>query len=130
MYNKLKKDRLKAMKDGNKVKRTTLEMVITELDNEKGRNKEITDQLVIAFIKKEIKQLEQVVELGYDDWAETKIEILIGYLPEQLSKLRLTEIFWSIVDMKNPGDFMKHLNKNFAGQFDNKLAMEVYKENN
>ncbi|WP_282941468.1 GatB/YqeY domain-containing protein [Paenibacillus sp. RC67] len=91
---KLNEDMKLAMKSQAKFKLTVIRMVRAAIKNiEIDQRKTLDDQEVLDVLSREIKQrkdsLQEFEKAGRDDLAETvkaEIEILMEYLPQQLSE--------------------------------------------
>lgn len=142
LFEKLKLDRIQAMKDKDVIKKDLLGTLIAEASKEV---KEPADDKVIATIKKFIANLKQITGMGNIGQLEAllaktqkEIAILESYMPKQLSEFELEQIIKNLYkkSMDNPsepyvfitmGEVMKHLKENYAGLYDGKLANEICK---
>lgn len=101
-------------------------------------NRESTDAEVVQIIKKFIKNIQETltkVKLSeariYD--MEHEVEILLKYLPEQLTANKLTVLITQLISdecyslPKDMGKVMKHLSIEYAGRFDGKVASDIIK---
>lgn len=75
LLEKLKKDRVEAMKNKNTILRDLLGIVLTNItvEEKKNANTVIDDTLVLKILKKELKQVEEVIVISKDkglDFAE------------------------------------------------------------
>lgn len=133
LFQQIKDDQLVARKTKQKVKISLLTTLLGELETDmKGKGlTEVSDELVVAKVKKFIKGLEEVVrvsELGSDAQATALIEdqILQPYLPKQLTEGELTDII-KASGTDNMGKAMGYLKQNYAGLYDGKLASTIAK---
>lgn len=130
LLERIKLDRVNAMKEKDQVTRQALEAVITELDNKRGRGNNITEAVIIAQLKSEIKILRDVNTIT--DNAEDKALVLERYLPQQLSEQEIISILNDALGFEtwnNPGQFIKHLNSlGLDGSYDKALAVKLFKE--
>ncbi|MBD8614946.1 GatB/YqeY domain-containing protein [Pseudomonas sp. CFBP 13719] len=108
-----------------------LTLLVGELETASKRDgSQITDEKVVSVAKKLIKSNEETLRLTSGAGA-TKLDaenvVLRTLLPQELSEDQLLKI---LVDAKpgNIGEAMKHLNGQFAGQFDKGLASRVAKQ--
>ena len=93
MIEKLKHDMVEAMKNKEKEKLSVIRMVKASMDQEHiDRKREINDELLIDVVNKQIKmRKDSIVEFekgGRSDLVEktqSEIDLLLNYLPEQLS---------------------------------------------
>jgi len=96
----------------------------------KKPNMSITDELVIATVKKFLVNLEEMkshtgrVELLGS--IKHEVAILEGYVPSQLSEEELLAIVTEL-SPAHMGEAMKHLKCSYAGLYDGRLASQVVK---
>ena len=103
--------------------------------------KELSDEDVLGVISKEVKQRRDSIEDfrkgGRDDLvaeAEAEIEILMGYLPQQLSEDEVRSLVQEAIAVsgatspKDMGKVMKELMPKVKGRADGKLVNEIVKE--
>ncbi len=110
MVEKLEKDMIEAMKNKDKDRLTVIRMVKASLKQEQiDHKKEINDDLLIDVVNKQIKMRKDSIsefEKGnrQDLIEKTKAEInvLLAYLPEQLSKEEVLKIIDEIFKEVNP----------------------------
>ena len=101
---RIKNDMKEALKNGEKERLTVVRMLKAALDKEHIDKKiEITDQLVVDVVSKQIKMRKDSVEaftkanrMDLVDQNLSEIKILEGYLPEQLSWEEVLEVLDSI----------------------------------
>ncbi len=139
---KINKDYIAAMKEGDKVKSSTLSFLRAQLKNiliEKKIDK-LEDKDVIVVIKKQVKQRQESIiqfekggrqDLAGKETAESAI--LKEYLPEEMSEQELEGIVSGAIgesgaeSMKDMGKVMKIVTGKVQGQADNKLVSELVK---
>jgi uncharacterized protein YqeY len=107
LSDKLREDMKAAMKAREKVKLTTIRGLLSEIKQmaiDEGKE-QLTEEEEIAFLSKEAKQrresIETFEEAGRDDLAakeREELEIIDGYLPEQLSDEEAEEKVQAIID--------------------------------
>ncbi|MCK9477720.1 MAG: GatB/YqeY domain-containing protein [Candidatus Muirbacterium halophilum] len=120
LIDKIKKDRILALKAKENEKKLSLSTLIGELDR---KDKDPSDELVIKTIKSTIEANEQTGNLAEND-------ILSVYLPEMFSDEELNEIISNHITennysgMKDMGKVMGFL-KQYTGQYDGKKASEI-----
>ena len=115
-----------AMREKDANKRDILRMVITKAKEiaKRDNKRDVKDEDVLTGIQKQIKQNKETLEFIKQDGRdsskiENEIEILSAYLPEQMSRDRMTELVRGIVsnipeDQRNQkarGLVMKELSK-------------------
>lgn len=135
IYNNILADIKEAMKTKNVNKKDVLKQVQTKAQAEAKENKcEITDEIVINAINKELKQLNQTkdaIKCKPDSdlykSTEEKIKIIMGYLPEQLAEdeclAEVGKILNANIDMPT-GKLTGLVMKTLKGKADNKLIKE------
>lgn len=131
----LKKAKMQAMKAHDADTVAGLNVVITKLMVlEKSGNGEITEQDVIAAIRKSVKELQEERE-GFAkanrqenvDTLTRQIAVVEAYLPKQLSAEEVEAIIDSLPDKAVP-NVMRHFKTNYAGVVDMKMVSEILKK--
>jgi uncharacterized protein YqeY len=128
-----------AMKNKETDKKDVLKMAVTKAQSvAKEKKCEITEEIMLDGIKKELKQLNQTKDSlkGKEDsdlYKSTlyKIEILNKYLPEMLGEkdVMLRVIFiLEEANAKNKGEAMKIVMKELKGKADNKTILKCVDE--
>jgi hypothetical protein len=121
-----------AMRARDEAKMSTLRLVLTAIKKrEKEARSLLEDQEVVSVITSQIKQrresIEQYRKAGREDLAqseENELEILQGYLPEQVSEEEISNTLDEIiaevgaVSMKDMGKVMKAAMAKLAGKAD------------
>jgi hypothetical protein len=118
MVEQLDKDMIEAMKAGEKEKLTVIRMVKAALKQEQiDHKKEINDELLIDVVNKQIKmrkdsisEFEKANRTDLVDKTQSEIDILIKYLPEQLSTEEVEKIINDIFEEVKP-EGMKDMGK-------------------
>ena len=118
MIEQLDKDMIEAMKAGEKEKLTVIRMVKGALKQEQiDHKKEINDELLIDVVNKQIKmrkdsiaEFEKGNRQDLVDKTQSEIDILLGYLPEQLSTEEVEKIINDIFEEVKP-EGMKDMGK-------------------
>lgn len=122
MKKQLIEDMKKYMKEKNKLALNTVKMVNAEIKKQEiDKQKELTDEEVISVIEKQIKNrkdsVEQYRNANREDLADQEskeIEVLMKYLPEQLSKEEIEKIVDEVIEevgAKTKSDFGKVMGK-------------------
>lgn len=141
MVEKLKDDMIEAMKNKEKKRLTVIRMVKAAMDQEHiDKKREINDELLIDVVNKQIKmRKDSIVEfqkgMRNDLVEETQkeIDILMKYLPEQLSleevEKTIDEIFALVKpeSQKDMGKVMKEATARLKGKADMKTVSEIIK---
>lgn len=144
MIHLLQNDYKQAMKDKDKIKKDIIQIIranITNLAKDKRLSEaELKEEDILGVISKELKQQNDSLEAfrsgNREDLAkdtELKIEVLMGYLPKQLSKEEIVEIVKETLNElglttltnKEKGKLMKELMPKVKGKADGKLVNEV-----
>ena len=142
MVEKLKQDMVEAMKNKEKERLTVIRMVKAAMDQEHiDRKKEINDELLIDVVNKQIKmRKDSIVEFekgGRSDLVEktqSEIDMLMAYLPEQLSEEDVVKIIDEIFaevkpeSQKDMGKVMKEATARLKGKTDMKEVSNIIKE--
>lgn len=144
----INKDYIKAMKDRDAVKSSTLNFLRAQLKNlfiEKKAGKadvrSLQDADVIGVIKKQIKQrqdsIAQYEKGGRRDLADkeaAELAVLRHYLPEEMSEQELDALVAGAIEeaqagsVKDMGRVMKIVTGKAQGRADNKLVSELVKK--
>lgn len=136
------KDIVNAMKEKDQLKLSVLRMVKGAIQLENINNKkELNDELFIDVVSKQIKQrnesYEEFSKAGRSDLADkvaSEIEILKGYLPEQLSSEELNKILDEVFAKVNPtsakdmGIIMREVTPLVKGKADMKEVSNLIKD--
>ena len=139
---KLMEDLKEAMKEKDTVRKNTVQMVRSAiLQFEKDNLKELDEDGVLEVIAKELKKRRDVLpeyeKSGRDDLIEgikREIEILLSYLPEQLTEEELAVIVAEVIEetgatsMKDMGKIMAAVMPKVKGRADGKMINAIVKE--
>lgn len=143
LIEKITKDYFQAMKDRDALKTSVLNMLKSsikylEIEN---REKPLTDEDVVALIKKEIKKHEESIEMykagEREDLVrkeEAELKILKEYLPEGLSEEQVRNIIKDTINKlnaKDQNDFgrvMKEIMPILKGKADGSLIKKIVEE--
>jgi uncharacterized protein YqeY len=145
MLNKIQDDMRAAMKSGDKLKVSTLRMILSDLHNlEKEKNvgkekkEELTEEDIISVIQRGIKRRKEAIELFKKGEREELVEkenketeILKAYLPEALSpeevEKKVEEIIaeFDVTDRKQMGMIMKEMMSRYKGRIDGSQVKEI-----
>ena len=131
-----------AMRSGDSVTRDTLRMVIAAIKNQRIENgKELNEEETLAVLSKQVKtrqeSLEQYEKAGREDLASkerAEMEVLRGYLPDELSEERTKEIVQAkiselgIQSKKDLGQLMKAVLGEYKGRVNGKLVQKLASE--
>lgn len=139
---KLMEDLKIAMKDKDTVRKNTVQMVRSAiLQFEKDNLKELDEEGVLEVIARELKKRRDVLpeyeKSGREDLIDgikREIEILLTYLPEQLSPEELSAIVEEAItetgasSMKDMGKIMAAVMPKVKGRADGKMINAIVKE--
>ena len=142
MVEKLDKDMIEAMKNKEKERLTVIRMVKASLKQEQiDHKKEINDELLIDVVNKQIKMrrdsIAEFQKAGRDDLIEKtqfEIDVLMKYLPEQLSQEEVVKIIDEIFDevkpesQKDMGKVMGVAQAKLKGKTDMKEVSTIIRE--
>ena len=142
MVEKLKQDMVEAMKNKDKERLTVIRMVKAAMDQEHiDRKKEINDELLIDVVNKQIKMrkdsISEFEKGGRNDLVEktqSEVDILMSYLPEQLSVEEVQQIIDEIFaevkpeSQKDMGKVMKEATAKLKGKADMGQVNAIIKE--
>ena len=145
MYDQIRKDLVEAMKSGDKFKLNVIRMIKAALMNEEtsmGRSREqgLSDEEVIAVIKREVKKrnssIEEYTKYNRMDTVEElkkEVEILSTYLPEEMSEEELTKHIEEVIaeigaeTIKDMGKVMKEITAKYGSVVDMSKASQIVK---
>ena len=140
MYDSIKSEIVKAMKEHNKERLNVLRMVKAAVDLEHIDNKvEINDVLVLSVVLKQVKMrddsIEQYSKTSRSDLVEKEtmeLNILKEFLPKPLTDSEVDELISEAIDeikpegMKDMGKIMGYLSPKVKGRTDQKaLSMKI-----
>lgn len=108
----------------NQIIYTLLGVLLGEIDRLPTRDEPTADQ-IYSVVKKMYDNAKEMAPFKMEALAE--VEYLKDYIKEQLTSEQLTDIIKELVStgFSNMGQFMQHLNLNYKGQFDGKLASSI-----
>jgi uncharacterized protein len=139
MQKRIEDDLKTALKAGDRVRVSTLRLLLSVIKNERIQVKrELTDEEVEAVIRRSVKQrkdsIEQYGKGGRQDLVaaeEAELAILENYLPKGLSDSDIEEAVRRIIadkslsSKKDVGILMKELMSRYKGRVDGKRAQEL-----
>lgn len=145
MFEKVKSDLIETMKSGDKFKLSVIRMLKSSLQNEEisngGLNSGLTDEQVLAVIKREVKKrnssIEEYTKYGKMEMVEDlkkEVEILSTYLPEELSDEKLLEVVEKTISdlnastIKDMGNVIKTISSTYGAQVDISKVSKMVKE--
>lgn len=139
---KLNEDMKTALKSGNAQRRMVLGMVMAAAKNKEiEKRSELNDEEIIAVIASEVKKRRDAVEQyekgGRPELAEQEkqeINILMGYMPEQMPEEQIREEVKKAIaetgakDIKEMGKVLGALMPKVKGKADGQLVSRIVKE--
>ena len=142
MYDSIKSEIVKAMKEHNKERLNVLRMVKAAVDLEHIDNKvEINDELVLSVVLKQVKMredsIEQYSKTSRSDLVEKEtleLNILKEFLPKPLTDSEVDELISEAIyeikpeGMKDMGKVMGYLSPKVKGRTDQKALSIKIKE--
>lgn len=143
MFDKLKNDMIKAMKEKDKLRLSVIRMIKASIDMMRIDKKiEITDEVVINVLAKELKTREEsrleFMKASRNDLVEAidqEIAIIKEYLPEPLSEDEINKIIDEAIKeneattIRDMGKVMKTVTPLVKGRSDMKSVSNKIKEN-
>ena len=136
----LQKDMMSAMKAGDTIRKAALSSAISEVKKaaiDKRCKDNITEDLIISVLRKEIKVLNEQIETctagkpELKEEFETKKAVLNEYVPQLITdKKDIQDMIYQLIDgielkKSNKGLVMKAIMPQFKGKVDMKAAQEV-----
>ena len=140
---KLQEDLKTSMKNKDTVKKSVVTLIRAAIKQHEVDNRvELADDAIIDIISKQLKQrkdsLAEFVKANRDDLVEetkSEIQVLEGYLPQQLSEEELEKIVIETIaevgatSMKDMGKIMTAIKPKTAGRADGRKINELVKKN-
>lgn len=142
MFEKVKSDLIKAMKEQDKFKLDVIRMLKSAIQNETiEKMKDLSDDEVLGVIKREVKRrnssIEEYTKYGKTEMVESlkrEIDILSEYLPEELSDEELDKIIDEVIrevgatDIKSMGLVIKTVGSKVGASADMSKVSKIVKE--
>ena len=121
MLSRIQADMKQAMKSGEKLRLSTIRLLLSSLKNESiAKRKELEESEILSIIQREVKQRHNAIEeykkgnrQDLIDQAEQEISFLETYLPKQMSDEELHELVSNVVSdlQATPKEFGKVMGK-------------------
>lgn len=127
LLEKIDSDFINAFKSKQIDKKNFLGVIRGEIQTQRGKGIQPTNENIIKIIKKIEKSL---IEVGTEE-AKLELTYLEPYLPKMLSEEETKQILMDFVTTesnKNLGIIMKYFNENYKGMVDNKLVQQLAKQ--
>ena len=142
LKDKLFADMKEAMKAKDSLLKNTIQSVRTAvLQEEKDNKVSLSDDDIIGVIASQLKKrkaaLPDFIRSGREDLIselKTEIEILEGYLPNQLTEEELTKMISEVIaevsaaSMKDMGKVMQVMTEKAKGRADGKLVSQIVRK--
>ncbi len=142
LKDKLMNDLKIAMKEKQQLRKSVITMARAAIKQiEVDRRVELDDEAVIEILSKQVKQkrdaIDEFAKGGREDLvneAKAEIDILMDYLPQQLTEEEVTKIVSQVVDEvganspKDMGKVMSALMPKIKGRADGKLVNKVVRQ--
>ncbi|SDW38382.1 GatB/YqeY domain-containing protein [Tepidimicrobium xylanilyticum] len=139
---KLMEDLKTSMKNKNTVRKNAITMIRAAIKQvEVDRRIELNDEEILEIISKQVKEKKNALEdfkkgqrQDLVDLTEQEIEILLEYLPKQLTDEELKEIVVETInevkakDIKDMGKIMKSIMPKIKGRADGSRVNEVVRQ--
>lgn len=140
---KLQEDLKSSMKNKDTIKKSVVTLIRAAIKQHEVDNRvELADDAIIDIISKQLKQrkdsLAEFEKANRDDLVEetkSEIQVLEGYLPQQLSEDELEKIVIETIaevgatSMKDMGKIMATIKPKTAGRADGRKINELVKKN-
>lgn len=140
---KLQEDLKSSMKNKDTIKKSVVTLIRAAIKQHEVDNRvELADDAIIDIISKQLKQrkdsLAEFEKANRDDLVEetkSEIQVLEGYLPQQLSEEELEKIVIETIaevgatSMKDMGKIMATIKPETAGRADGRKINELVKKN-
>lgn len=107
MIEKLKQDRIQAMKDKNETLKNVIGIILTniQMKEKMGKSHELEDNEIIKIIEKEITQIKDTISYLKDEKQikeeQEKIDYLQQYIPAKMSEEEVKETLLSLLKENN-----------------------------
>lgn len=141
---KLRKDKIQAMKDKDKVRKNVITNLMSPIAlAEKEKGSELSDGEAMKYVQKELKQAEDTLDSLPEDRTENieeakeRIAIISSYLPKALTDEEILEEIKKIMEEKNLekspkslGPIIGEMTSKFPGRVEgsqiSKLAQKIF----
>lgn len=142
MFDQIKNDLLNTMKSGDKFRLDVIKMLKSAIQMETiEAKKDLTDDEVIAVIKREVKKrnssIEEYTKYGKTEMVESlkkEVDILSEYLPASLSAEEVEKVIDEVIkevgatSIKDMGTVIKKVGAKIGTQTDMGTVSEIVKE--
>lgn len=142
LKDRLQDDLKEAIRGNDPVRKAVLRLTLAAVKNaEVAKIGELHDDELLAVLRTEAKRRrETIAELEQADRPEllaeerAQLEVLYGYLPQQMSREQIAQVAEQVLarmdspDPKQMGQIMKQMMAELKGKADGKLVQEVVRE--
>lgn len=137
MLEQIKADRIKAMKEKDKAKRTTLQLLLAKLEKEQiALQTELTKEQIEVVINRSLKELDKEIESYKAVSRETTSQeaekkLLLSYLPKQLTEDEIraeVKLANKLVEDGVTKNAMQYLSNKLQGKANMGLVSKIVKE--
>ncbi len=139
---RLQDDLKHAMREKDDLRKRTIRMALAEIKNKEiDARGELSDADVAAVLQKEAKRrretLDELVQVDRPDLVaseQAELEVLVEYLPKQLSRDDIADLARQVIAELNAegpqqmGQVMRSLMSQLKGQADGKLVNQIVRE--
>lgn len=139
MIEKLKEQRLQAMKNKDKTRLTMTRMILSTFDAERGKlGRDLTEEEQLSFVNRNrnnlLEEIKSLEEAGRDTSEQKQqLAIVLEFLPKQLTEEEVNAFVQKVVaavkaDGGHMGDAMKIITPELKGKADMKKVSGAVKE--
>lgn len=128
MKDRIKKDRIEAMKSRDAVRKNLLDYILGQIET-KEKSQNAKGDIAIAVIKSYVSSVTEVMNSGnvsdeYKTQVERELQILSSYLPKEVSEEEVKAVIQSAVTAgaNKKGIIMKAITEKFGAAADMKKA--------
>jgi uncharacterized protein YqeY len=130
LIEKIRKDMQEAKINKEKVKANLLSTLYAEIFTKSKSGEKMTEEDELKIIRKFIKNIDETLSFEVTDDIKNKFlqekEILISYLPKQLSIEEINDIVTDLIHQgKQMKDIMQHFKEKYSGLYDGKTVSEL-----
>lgn len=139
---RLMEDLKEAMRNKDKLRKDTITLVRAAIkQREVDERIELNDEDIIDIISKQVKQKEDSIESfekggrqDLIDLTQKEVDVLMDYLPQQLTELEVDDIVKAAIDevgantVKDMGKIMSNVMPKVRGRADGKLVNKIVRQ--
>jgi len=144
LLQKIEEDLKRAIMERDETKISTLRMIVTDIHNEeiaKKKRGKLTDEEIQEVIQRSVKKHKDSIEAfkkgGREDLVKKEkdeMEILVGYLPKQLTKEEIEKIVKEVIakvkatSLRDMGKVIGQVMGQVKGKAEGKVVSDIVKE--